>query len=160
MRPRATTCASRGFSLIELLVVVAVFLVISAIAIPSFLRARMSANESSAVASMHSVTKAQAMYIARNPDLGFSCSLPDLGPYGADFLDNVIGCSTTTCAVGGYKFTLACADSSAPVSKFTVNAVPKTSGQTGQRSFCTDESGALRFNASGGTCNDSSPAIQ
>jgi prepilin-type N-terminal cleavage/methylation domain-containing protein len=68
----------RGFSLIELLIVVAVILVIAAIAIPNFIRARMSANESSAAASLRTINTAQMSYAATYPTVGYT-ALPSLG---------------------------------------------------------------------------------
>src|ERR1700752_524856 len=74
----------KGFSLIELLIVVAIILIITAIAIPNLLRARMAANESSAVASVRSINSAEVTYNSTYPSIGFAGSLSDLGgPLGA-----------------------------------------------------------------------------
>ena len=70
----------KGFSLIELLLVVAVILIISAIAVPSFLRSREAANESSAVGSLHDIETAQVAYSSTYPTLGFALNLSQLGP--------------------------------------------------------------------------------
>jgi prepilin-type N-terminal cleavage/methylation domain-containing protein len=70
---------SRGFSLIELLIVVAIILVIAAIAIPNLLRARMSANDSSAAASVRSIATAEIAYFAAYPTIGFPLTLAPLG---------------------------------------------------------------------------------
>ena len=75
---------SPGFSLVELLVVVMVILVITAIAIPSFVQARMKANEASAVSSMHTIQTAEFMYSESYPDHGYAKRLADMGANGSD----------------------------------------------------------------------------
>src|ERR1700746_2908754 len=69
----------KGFSLIELLIVVAIILIIAAIAIPNLLRARMAANESSAVASIRTINTAEITYNSTYPTVGFSGTLQALG---------------------------------------------------------------------------------
>ena len=87
----------KGFSLIELLIVVAIILIIAAIAIPNLLRARMAANESSAVASIRTLNTAQVSYQSAYPTTGFAAALSNLGPTSAT------GCatpnSTTACLI-------------------------------------------------------------
>jgi len=74
----------KGFSLIELLIVVAIILIIAAIAIPNLLRARMAANESSAVASVRTVTTGEITYQSTYPTVGYAPALVNLGgPLGA-----------------------------------------------------------------------------
>jgi prepilin-type N-terminal cleavage/methylation domain-containing protein len=68
----------KGFSLIELLIVVAIILVIAAMALPSLLRSRISANEASAISSLRTVNTAQATYAIAYPDLGYSDQLTKL----------------------------------------------------------------------------------
>ena len=72
----------KGFSLIELLIVVAIILIIAAIAIPNLLRARMAANESSAVASVRTINSAEVTYNSTYPTVGFAPALVNLGPGG------------------------------------------------------------------------------
>src|SRR5204862_1173166 len=72
----------KGFSLIELLIVVAIILIIAAIAIPNLLRARIAANESSAVSSIRTVNTAQVTYSTGFPTVGFAPTIPTLGPGG------------------------------------------------------------------------------
>src|SRR5512146_3135395 len=72
----------KGFSLIELLIVVAIILIIAAIAIPNLLRSRIAANESSAVGSMRTINTAQVTYNSSYPDVGFADTLKKLGPGG------------------------------------------------------------------------------
>ena len=79
----------KGFSLIELLIVVAIILVIAAIAIPSLLQARISANESSAAASVRQISTAQTTYATSYPLVGYAANLATLGPGGNCLLDCV-----------------------------------------------------------------------
>src|SRR5512138_3640121 len=97
----------KGFSLIELLIVVAIILIIAAIAIPNLLRSRIAANESSAVGSMRSINTAQVTYASTYPDVGYAITLLELGPTttagatpastNAGLLDGVLGCGTMPC---------------------------------------------------------------
>src|SRR5665811_2134006 len=73
---------TRGFSLIELLIVVAIILIIAAIAIPNLLRSRIAANEASAVGSVRTINTAEITYASTYPDVGFAL-LPALGPTSA-----------------------------------------------------------------------------
>ena len=112
--------SQKGFSLVELLLVVAVILILSAIAVPNFMRARMAANESSAVASMHNIDTAQVAYAETYPLQGFAPDLNTLGPgstsgsssssSNASLLDNVLGCAagvgTAYCEKSGYEFNI------------------------------------------------------
>src|ERR1700733_16071497 len=71
--------SAKGFSLIELLIVVAIILIIAAIAIPNLLQARISANESSAAGSLHTLTSAEITYYNTYPTIGYAVKLADLG---------------------------------------------------------------------------------
>ena len=73
----------KGFSLIELLIVVAIILIIAAIAIPNLLRARIAANESSAVSAIRTVNTAEVTYQSAYPTMGYSTTLDQLGPGAA-----------------------------------------------------------------------------
>ena len=152
----------RGFSLIELLIVVAIILIIAAIAIPNLQRAKMSANEAAAVAGMRTIFTAETAYYAQgwnNPSaLGFSSTLADLGTsagcnppglHSACQLDNVMAnASTPATAKSGYYFNYTAVPNGTLNSGFTLNGEPVVRGGTGQRSFFTDESGVVRFNPS------------
>jgi prepilin-type N-terminal cleavage/methylation domain-containing protein len=139
----------KGFSLIELLIVVAIIMIIAAIAIPNFVRAKISANEASAVSSMHAVATSEIGYSSAYPDLGFSASLAVLGtdtsgtctPTAACFVDPALASGTKS----GYVFTYV-PTGSAPVLGYTVNADPLHYGLTGQTYYFEDETNVIHYN--------------
>ena len=158
----------KGFSLIELLIVVAIILIIAAIAIPNLLRSRMAANEASAVGSLRTINTAEVTYASTYPEAGFT-SLAVLGGTGTQgtqgnalLLDEVLGCTNGdgtaggTCQKSGYKFdvvpsggtgtfgSMGATDSPYPL--YVANAAPITPDQTGKRYFFTDASGVVRYN--------------
>ena len=149
-----------GFSLIELLIVVAIILIIAAIAIPNLLRSRMAANEASAVGSLRTINTACVTF-STTYGIGFPSTLTDLGTSGgsvsstgAQVIDNVLAAG----AKSGYTFTYAAgAAAGGVVPTYTVNADPITPGQTGQRYFFTDQSGVIRFNTSAAATVSDSP---
>ena len=143
----------KGFSLIELLIVVAIILIIAAIAIPNLLRSKMAANEASAVGSLRSLTTACVTY-STTYGTGYPAALANLGPAtpataaAADLIDSVLSAGTKS----GYVFTYVSgppAAVGAVISTYTINANPVTLGTTGQRGFFTDQSGVIRANATG-----------
>jgi len=150
---------NKGFSLIELLIVVAIILIIAAIAIPNLLRSRMAANEASAVGSLRTINTACVTY-SSTYGIGFPTALHDLGTSGAatstsaDLIDNVLAGGVKSGYAFSYAFTAAV---SGVVPAYAVNASPLSPGQTGQRYFYTDQSGVIRFNISAAASATDSP---
>ncbi|MHB8755722.1 MAG: prepilin-type N-terminal cleavage/methylation domain-containing protein [Candidatus Acidiferrales bacterium] len=145
----------KGFSLIELLIVVAIILIIAAIAIPNLLRSRMAANEASAVGSLRTITTAEVTY-STTYGIGYA-PLADLGgavpctalSTSACLIDNVLASGTKSGYTIATPVPAALGSATAPNVAFTATAVPVAVGQSGQRSFCTDESGVIRFDPTG-----------
>ena len=144
----------KGFSLIELLIVVAIILIIAAIAIPNLLRARIAANESSAVASVRTINTAELTYQTANPTIGYSAALTTLGGSGSPcVLSATAGCLIdNTLALGsksGYLFvtTTSASAGSTTNNLLTVSTIPQSYNQTGVRAFCSNEDAVLRFSS-------------
>lgn len=153
----------KGFSLIELLIVVAIILIIAAIAIPNLLRARISANEASAVSSLRTMNTACISYDTSYGQ--FPASAAAMGPVAsgatptsteADLLDSVLGsAAASTTGKSGYTFTYV--GSGTPVTTYTITASPITQNGTGVRGFFTDQSAVIRANPSGTATVANSP---
>ena len=145
---------NKGFSLIELLIVVAIILIIAAIAIPNLLRSRIAANEASAVGSVRTLNTAEVTYNTTYPTVGFT-GLANLGPYasGGSASSAAAGLIDANLASGtksGYSFTLT-PSTAVPATDYQSAAAPVTAGTTGQRYFCSDSSGVIQYNSTGST---------
>jgi prepilin-type N-terminal cleavage/methylation domain-containing protein len=150
----------KGFSLIELLIVVAIILIIAAIAIPSLFRSRISDNDTAAAATLRTVNTSEITFSTSYPAVGFSNSLAALGPgaspvnctvpanvtsASACLIDGTIGCKPSgPCAKSGYNFFLTSAASAAPFSDYAVSAGPVTWGTSGSANWCSFEDAVIR----------------
>src|SRR5208282_3791579 len=149
----------KGFSLIELLIVVAIILIIAAIAIPNLMRARMAANDSSAAGSIHTIIVGEIGYYGSYPSQGYG-TLAQLGgsaspcvPGTANgcLIDNNLATNGGGNGKSGYKFAVTVtAPAAAAPSTFYTTAVP-ISSTSGTKSFCAADDGVLRNGAPGVT---------
>ena len=150
----------RGFTLIEILIVVAIILIIAAIAIPNLLRSKMAANEASAVATLRTLNTSAVAYSTTYSN--YPPSLASMGPIAsggtpssttADLVDSVLGKDPAT--KSGYTFVYV--GSGTPTSSYGITATPVTVGSTGQRGFFTNQSGVIRSDPSGAATSASTP---
>ena len=151
----------KGFSLIELLIVVAIILVIAAIAIPSFLHSRIAANEAAAAAAVRTINTAQISYNSAYPTTGFASSLAVLGGASCSAPSSTGACLIDQVLAGGqrsgYSFALS-NTSGTPASSYNVIASPILSNYSGVRNFCSFEDAVLRGSMAAITaCDDSIP---
>jgi type IV pilus assembly protein PilA len=154
----------KGFSLIELLIVVAIILIIAAIAIPNLLRARIAANEASAVASVRTINTAQISYNSAYPTVGFAGTMSALGGTACSPPSSTSACLIDTQLASGtksgYQFTLS-GVAGTPSASYTVTASPLVANQTGVRYFCSFADGVVRFSTTAiSTCDTSIPPLQ
>jgi type IV pilus assembly protein PilA len=151
-----------GFTLMELLIVMAVILILMLVAIPSLLNMTIQAHETSALASLRAIQAAEVQYQTNFPANGFACTIGALGgnpgsgpptPQAAQMLQ-------TTLATGqkdGYTFTITnCtkvqnANNQDMFTSYEVTGIPQTVGKTGHRGFCMDMSGEIKVDLAGGT---------
>lgn len=142
----------KGFSLIELLIVVGIILIIAAMAIPNLLKSRMAANEASTVGSLRTIDTGELTYFSACQGQGYSPTLDELYTgaicaAGQNIIDNSLSGGSKS----GYQFTYTpgAVDASGLVDTYTTVAVPANVGVTGQRGFYSDQSGVLRYTDDG-----------
>ncbi len=151
----------KGFSLIELLIVVAIILIVAAIAVPAFIRSRIAANEASAVASMRTINTGEVTYNNTYPNT--YATLAQLGPDGptcdtpsstnACLIDGVLAnASSPATPKDGYYFTI----SGDLLTGYTSQAQPTAPNSTGTRTFCSDQTLVLFYDSAGGACSTAS----
>ena len=145
----------KGFSLIELLIVVAIILIIAAIAIPNLLRSKIAANQASAVASLRTLNTSSVLYNTNYQQ--YPTAISQMGTSGAasstsaDLIDSVLAGGQKS----GYNFTWT---GGGTTGTYSINANPVTPNQTGTIYYYTDQSLVIRSNASA-TATSADPAI-
>ena len=156
-------CAARtnGFTLMELLIVMAIIAILMLIAIPTVGSLKKKANELSAQKSVQTIITAQNMYESNYPTNGFACAMAALGgdpktgapsPTAAQLIQPDLASGLKS----GYIFNIKdCTKINAGgtdrITGYSITAVPQTVGSTGDRAFCSDQSGIIKFDPAGGT---------
>jgi type IV pilus assembly protein PilA len=151
-----------GFTLMELLIVIAIILILMLMAIPTIGVMKIHANETSAINSVQRITQAEIQYDSTYPANGFACSLAALGgdpnsgaptPQAAQLVQADLASGFKS----GYVFnitncTKVTINNTDRITGYTITAVPQAVGKTGNRGFCTDQfGGAPKYDPAGGT---------
>jgi len=151
-----------GFTLMELLIVIAIILILMLMAIPTIGVMRRHANETSAINSVQAIVKAEIQYESTYPANGYACDLKSLGgepgsappsPAAAELLQADLAAGYKS----GYTFAITCSskvtiNNTDRSTGFGITAVPQSVGKTGDRGFCSDENGGSpKYDSAGGT---------
>lgn len=158
---RNTRSAEQGFTLIELLIVMSVMLILMTLAIPQMLKLTKQAHETSAFQSVRTINQAELQYSSAYPQNGFACSLTALGgsrtagaptPQGAQLISEDLATGNKA----GYTFAITnCSkvtvNNQDQYTSYQITAVPNSVGRSGDRGFCSDENGTVRYDPQGGT---------
>lgn len=158
---RSRSAKSNGFTLMELLIVMAIIAILMLIAIPTMGNMKRYADETSAQASIRAINMAESQYESTYPANGYACSLQALGgdpksgspsPTNAQMIQSDL----TSGVKSGYQFAIGnCTkvnnNGTDRITGYTVTATPLTVGQTGNRSFCSDQFGSIKYDPTGGT---------
>ena len=155
------TNRQRGFTLMELLIVMSIMIILMLIAIPNFISMKAQADETSAIQSLRAIYQAQIQYQTNFPSNGFACALPALGgnassgppsPTAAQVLQGDLA----TGQKSGYTFaivncTKVTVNNQDMYTSYEATAVPQAVGKSGHKGFCIDQAGEIKADLSGGT---------
>ena len=146
----------KGFSLIELLIVVAIILIIAAIAIPNLMRSRIAANDAAAASTIRTINTSEVTYSTTYPTVGYAVDLGTLGPGAATgcpaagptstaacLIDFVLGCTTQPCTRDAFKYQVT-GIGTAPVTDYVAAAIP-TGTSFGDKAYCSTADVVVRF---------------
>ena len=150
-----------GFTLVELLIVMSIILILITLAIPGFEHVHIKADQTSAIASIRMLNSMEAEYNSNYPSRGYACSLAALGgktgsgtptPEAAQLIPDDLASGSKS----GYNFVISnCSKNTVnnqdQYNSYQITATPVSAGKSGQRTFCSDETGQIRFDPKGGT---------
>jgi len=148
----------KGFSLIELLIVVAIILIIAAIAIPNLMSARRSANESAGASTVRTLNTAEVTYSTTYPTAGYAPDLTHLGPSSdcttpstitsanACLVDNVLACGSAKCNKSAYQYSIVSTTTTPPVPDYVISAMSLGTALA-RKDFCSIPDAVARTNA-------------
>jgi len=165
----------KGFSLIELLIVVAIILIIAAIAIPNLMRARIAANEAAGASTVRTLNTSEVTYSTTYASAGYAPNLKTLGPNGVDctkpssvsstaacLVDNVLGCTAATCPKSAYTYAITQPTAGNPVPDYFITATTLGTALA-KKDYCSNTDAVVRWQvetaspgtviADAGTCN-------
>jgi len=153
--------SENGFTLMELLIVIAIILILMLVAIPTAGTIRKHANELSAQKSLQTIQQAESMYESNYPTSGYACTLQALGGEPSSGAPSataaqMINGELATGIKSGYIFnitncTKVTVNNADRITSYTATAVPATPGKDGDRGFCLDSGGAMKSDPAGGT---------
>ncbi len=157
---RRNRTRANGFTLMELLIVIAIILILMLMAIPTIGSLKKKANETSAINSIQVIQKAETLFSSTYPTSGYACSLPALGgdpasgapsPTSSQLLQQDLATGDKS----GYLFSIGnCTkvtiNGQDRFTGYVVTAVPETVGKTGDRGFCSDQFGTIKSDPTGG----------
>jgi len=164
-RRHTPTSTESGFTLVELLIVMSVILILITLALPGYEHLHIKADETSAISSVRFLNQMEGEYNSAYPARGYACSLTAMGgktgsgtptPDAAQLIPEDLG----TGVKSGYNFTISnCSKNTVnnqdQYNSYQINATPISVGKSGNRGFCSDESGQIHYDAKGGTnCTD------
>jgi len=132
----------RGFTLVEIMIVIAVIAMLAAVSIPVFLRARIQANETSAISSLRTISTSCVGFRSIQSPLSYPNNLGELSAAVPPYIDQILGAGTKQGYVFNYNLV--------GPDQYTCTAAPVTPNITGVRIFFVDESGVIRVNNAAG----------